>query len=96
MYEFVRGMSMQVMESRNVLELIAAYDEKIKMIEKEHKMDLEQRDRMNAQLQEEKARLELENKRLREIVEKKSVGVWERRERKRVYIEMGIGFMVIG
>ena len=30
---------------------------------------------LNAQLQEEKARLELENKRLREIVEKKSVGV---------------------
>ena len=75
MYEFVRGMSMQVMESRNVLELTAAYDEKIKMIEKEHKMDLEQRDRMNVQLQEETARLELENERLREIVEKKSVGV---------------------
>ncbi len=77
MYEFVRGMSMQVMESRNVLELAAAaaYGEKIKTIEKEHKMDLEQRDRMNVQLQEETARLELENERLREIVEKKSVGV---------------------
>ena len=55
--------------------MTAAYDENIKMIEKEHKMDLEQHDRMNVQLQEEKARLELENKRLREIVEKKSVGV---------------------
>eukprot|EP00573_Skeletonema_grethae_P003470 CAMPEP_0201710084 /NCGR_PEP_ID=MMETSP0578-20130828/58445_1 /ASSEMBLY_ACC=CAM_ASM_000663 /TAXON_ID=267565 /ORGANISM="Skeletonema grethea, Strain CCMP 1804" /LENGTH=681 /DNA_ID=CAMNT_0048199095 /DNA_START=38 /DNA_END=2084 /DNA_ORIENTATION=- len=77
MYEFVRGRPMQVMESRNVLELTALYDDKIAKIEEEHKKDLEQRDGMNVQLQEEIARLELENKRLSKIVEsvRNSVGV---------------------
>ena len=77
MYEFVRGMPMQVMKSRNGLELAVVYDDKFAKIEEEHKMDLEQRDRTNVQLQEENAGLEHEVKRLREIVEsvRNSVGV---------------------
>ncbi len=55
------------------------YDDRVAKIEEEHKMGLEQRGRMNVQLQvqEENARIELDNKRLREIVEsvKKRVGV---------------------
>ncbi len=66
MYEFVRGMSMQVMGSRNVLELAAAYDEKIKMIEEENAAQLAQRDSENAQLRAEIDGLESENKRIRD------------------------------
>jgi len=76
-YEFVRGMPMEVMKSRNELALAAAYDEKIARIEEESKLALEQRDRKNLQLEEEIARLKGENERLSGIVEvaRKSVGV---------------------
>jgi len=75
-YEFVRGMRMEVMKSRNELALAAAYDEKIARIEEESKLALEQRDRKNLQLEEEIARLKGENERLSGIVEvvRKSVG----------------------
>eukprot|EP00985_Skeletonema_marinoi_P020971 scaffold12617_cov138-Skeletonema_marinoi.AAC.6 len=75
-YEFVRGMPMEVMKSRNELALAAAYDEKIARIEEESKLALEQRDRKNLQLEEEIARLKGENERLSGIVEvvRKSVG----------------------
>ncbi len=64
MYEFVRGMSMQVMGNRNVLELAVAYDKKIKMIEEENIVQLAQRDSKNLLLSAEIALLELENKRI--------------------------------
>ncbi|KAK1743015.1 leucine-rich repeat protein [Skeletonema marinoi] len=75
-YEFVRGMPMEVMKSRNELALAAAYDEKIARIEEESKLALEQRDRKNLQLEEEIARLKGENERLSGIVEvvRKSLG----------------------
>eukprot|EP00984_Skeletonema_dohrnii_P023282 scaffold12357_cov91-Skeletonema_dohrnii-CCMP3373.AAC.1 len=76
-YEFVRGMPMEVMKSRSELALAAAYDEKIARIEEESKLALEQHDRKNLQLEEEIARLKGENERLSGIVEvvRKSVGV---------------------
>jgi len=76
-YEFVRGMPMEVMKSRNELALAAAYDEKIARIEEESKLALEQRDRKNLQLEEEIARLKGENERLSGIVKgvRKCVGV---------------------
>eukprot|EP00984_Skeletonema_dohrnii_P032109 scaffold25556_cov144-Skeletonema_dohrnii-CCMP3373.AAC.2 len=45
MYDFVRGMPMEVMKSRSGLAVAAAYDEKIARIEEENKIALEQRDR---------------------------------------------------
>ena len=84
MYEFVRGMPMEVMKSRQGLAVATAYDEKIARIEEENKIRderyreaLEQRDRKNLQLEEEIARLKGENERLSGIVEvaRKSVGV---------------------
>eukprot|EP00984_Skeletonema_dohrnii_P029681 scaffold20524_cov85-Skeletonema_dohrnii-CCMP3373.AAC.1 len=77
MYEFVRGMPMEVMKSRSGLALAVAYDEKIARIEEENKIALEQRDRKNLELEEEIARLKIENKRLSGIVEvvRKSVSV---------------------
>eukprot|EP00985_Skeletonema_marinoi_P026903 scaffold21290_cov156-Skeletonema_marinoi.AAC.4 len=88
MYEFVRGMPMEVMKSRHGLAVAVAYDEKIARIEEENKIALEhrderyrealeQRDRKNLQLEEEIARLKGENERLSGIVEvaRKSVGV---------------------
>jgi hypothetical protein len=44
LYEFVRGMPMEVMKSRHGLAVAAAYDEKIARIEEENKIALEQRD----------------------------------------------------
>ncbi|KAK1734231.1 leucine-rich repeat protein [Skeletonema marinoi] len=64
MYEFVRGMPMEVMESRSGLALAAAYDKKIAMIEEVNKIALEQRDRKNVQFEEEITRLKIENERL--------------------------------
>eukprot|EP00984_Skeletonema_dohrnii_P018037 scaffold8338_cov72-Skeletonema_dohrnii-CCMP3373.AAC.1 len=69
MYEFVRGMPMEVMKSRSGLAVAVAYDEKIARIEEENKIALEQRDRKNLELEEEIARLKIENKRLSGIVE---------------------------
>ena len=57
MYEFVRGMPMEVMKSRHGLAVAAAYDEKIARIEEENKIALEQRDRSIEQLEEEIKRL---------------------------------------
>ncbi|KAK1733230.1 leucine-rich repeat protein [Skeletonema marinoi] len=76
MYEFVRGMPMEVMKSRSGLAVAVAYDEKIARIEEENKIALEQRDRKNLELEEEIARLQIENKRLSGIVEavRKNVG----------------------
>jgi len=45
MYEFVRGMPMEVMKNRHGLAVAAAYDETITRIEEENKIALEQRDR---------------------------------------------------
>ena len=42
LYEFVRGMPMEVMKSRSGLAVVAAYDEKIARIEEENKIALEQ------------------------------------------------------
>eukprot|EP00984_Skeletonema_dohrnii_P029684 scaffold20524_cov85-Skeletonema_dohrnii-CCMP3373.AAC.4 len=53
MYEFVRGMPMEVMKSRHGLAMAAAYDKKIARIEEENKIALEQRDRKIEQLEEE-------------------------------------------
>jgi len=44
MYEFVRGMPMEVMKSRSGLAVAVAYDEKIARIEEENKIALEHRD----------------------------------------------------
>eukprot|EP00984_Skeletonema_dohrnii_P029685 scaffold20524_cov85-Skeletonema_dohrnii-CCMP3373.AAC.5 len=76
MYEFVRGMPMEVMKRRRELIVSASYDKKIARIEEEKKIALEQRDRKNLQLEEEIARLKIENKRLSGIVEavRKNVG----------------------
>jgi S-methylmethionine-dependent homocysteine/selenocysteine methylase len=76
MYEFVRGMPMEVMKRRRELIVSASYDKKIARIEEENKIALEQRDRKNLQLEEEIARLKIENKRLSGIVEavRKNVG----------------------
>eukprot|EP00985_Skeletonema_marinoi_P026904 scaffold21290_cov156-Skeletonema_marinoi.AAC.5 len=57
MYEFVRGMPLEVMKSRHGLAVAAAYDEKIALIEEEYKIALEQRDRSIEQLEEEIKRL---------------------------------------
>eukprot|EP00984_Skeletonema_dohrnii_P029682 scaffold20524_cov85-Skeletonema_dohrnii-CCMP3373.AAC.2 len=57
MYEFVRGMPMEVMKSRHGLAMAAAYDKKIARIEEENKIALEQRDRKIEQLEEEIMRL---------------------------------------
>eukprot|EP00984_Skeletonema_dohrnii_P024429 scaffold13537_cov77-Skeletonema_dohrnii-CCMP3373.AAC.1 len=57
MYEFVRGMPMEVMKSRGGLALAATYDKKIARIEEENKIALEQRDRKIEQLEEEIMRL---------------------------------------
>ena len=57
MYEFVRGMPLEVMKSRHGLAVAAAYDEKIARIEEENKIALEQRDRKIEQLEEEITRL---------------------------------------
>jgi len=77
MYEFVRGMPMEVMKRRRELIVSAAYDEKIARIEEENKIALEQRDRKNLELEEEIARLKIENERLSGIVQsvRNSVGV---------------------
>eukprot|EP00984_Skeletonema_dohrnii_P013633 scaffold5654_cov77-Skeletonema_dohrnii-CCMP3373.AAC.1 len=77
MYEFVRGMPMEVMKCLSGLAVAVAYDEKIARIEEENKIALEQRDRKNLELEEEIARLKIENKRLSGIVEvvRKSVSV---------------------
>jgi len=69
MFEFIRGMPLEVMKSRSGLALAAAYDKKIAMIEEENKIALEQRDRNNLQLEEEIARLKIENERLSRIVQ---------------------------
>eukprot|EP00985_Skeletonema_marinoi_P000024 scaffold8_cov142-Skeletonema_marinoi.AAC.17 len=64
MYEFVRGMPMEVMKSREEL-IVMAYDDKIAMAEEEIKMlreDVEQRERNFTQVEEEKERLKEENK----------------------------------
>eukprot|EP00984_Skeletonema_dohrnii_P018041 scaffold8338_cov72-Skeletonema_dohrnii-CCMP3373.AAC.5 len=45
LYEFVRGIPLEVMKSRSGLAVAAAYDEKIARIEEENKIALEQRDR---------------------------------------------------
>eukprot|EP00984_Skeletonema_dohrnii_P018045 scaffold8340_cov91-Skeletonema_dohrnii-CCMP3373.AAC.1 len=45
LYEFVRGIPLEVMKSRHGLAVAAAYDEKIARIEEENKIALEQRDR---------------------------------------------------
>jgi len=57
MYEFVRGMPMEVVKSRHGLALAATYDKKIARIEEEKKIALEQRDRKIEQLEEEITRL---------------------------------------
>mmetsp|Transcript_16456 Transcript_16456/g.33201 ORF Transcript_16456/g.33201 Transcript_16456/m.33201 type:complete len:129 (+) Transcript_16456:310-696(+) len=57
MYEFVRGMPMEVMKSRSGLAVAAAYDKKISRIEEENKIALERRDRKIEQLEEEIMRL---------------------------------------
>jgi len=44
MYEFIRGMPMEVMKSRQGLAVATAYDEKIARIEEENKIASEQRD----------------------------------------------------
>ena len=59
MYEFVRGMPMEVMKSREEL-IVIAYDDEIAMAEEEIKRrseDVEQRDRKITQLEEENERL---------------------------------------
>jgi len=72
MYEFIRGMPMEVMKSRHGLAVATAYDKRIARIEEENKIALEQlyeryrevleqRDRKNFQLEEEIARLKGEN-----------------------------------
>eukprot|EP00984_Skeletonema_dohrnii_P027305 scaffold16837_cov82-Skeletonema_dohrnii-CCMP3373.AAC.2 len=64
MYEFVRGMPMEVMKSREKL-ILGAYDDEIAMAETEIKMlreDVEQRERNFTQLEEENERLKEENK----------------------------------
>eukprot|EP00985_Skeletonema_marinoi_P003513 scaffold1505_cov146-Skeletonema_marinoi.AAC.27 len=77
MFEFVRGMPMEVMKSRSGLALAAAYDKKIAMIEEVNKIALEQRDRKNVQFEEEITRLKIENESLSGIVQsvRNSVGV---------------------
>ena len=57
MYEFIRGMPMEVMKSRHGLAVAAAYDKKISRIVEENKIALEQRDRKIEQLEEEIMRL---------------------------------------
>eukprot|EP00984_Skeletonema_dohrnii_P023859 scaffold12953_cov123-Skeletonema_dohrnii-CCMP3373.AAC.14 len=67
LYEFVRGMTEKVLERRDELALVAAYDDKIAMAEDESKRlreekkrlreDVEQRDRKIAKLKEEIKRL---------------------------------------
>ena len=55
MYQFVRGAPKKVLERRDELILVAAYDDKIAMVEEENKRlheDVEQRDRKIAQLEE--------------------------------------------
>eukprot|EP00984_Skeletonema_dohrnii_P018039 scaffold8338_cov72-Skeletonema_dohrnii-CCMP3373.AAC.3 len=76
MYEFIRGMPMEVMKRRRELIVSASYDKKIARIEEENKIALEQRDRNSLDLEEEIARLKIENKRLSGIVEavRKNVG----------------------
>mmetsp|Transcript_3413 Transcript_3413/g.5633 ORF Transcript_3413/g.5633 Transcript_3413/m.5633 type:complete len:553 (-) Transcript_3413:71-1729(-) len=62
MYQFVRGAPKKVLERRDELILVAAYDDKIAVVEEENKRlqkELEQRDRKIAQLE----------KRLREIAQ---------------------------
>jgi len=57
MYQFVRGMPMEVMKRREELILVAAYDDKIARIEEEKKSlreELERRERKIKQLEEEK------------------------------------------
>lgn len=64
LYEFVRGVPKKVMERRDQLILVAAYDDKIARLEEENERlheDVEQRDRKIAQLEE-------DNKRLRGVV----------------------------
>jgi ATP/maltotriose-dependent transcriptional regulator MalT len=56
MYQFVRGMPMEVMKRREELILVAAYDDKIARIEEERKSlreELERRERKIKQLEEE-------------------------------------------
>mmetsp|Transcript_19026 Transcript_19026/g.28725 ORF Transcript_19026/g.28725 Transcript_19026/m.28725 type:complete len:86 (+) Transcript_19026:3-260(+) len=70
MYDFVRGMPMEVMKSREKL-ILGAYDDEIAMAETEIKMlreDVEQRERNFTQLEEENERLKEETKRLSKIV----------------------------
>mmetsp|Transcript_11760 Transcript_11760/g.18110 ORF Transcript_11760/g.18110 Transcript_11760/m.18110 type:complete len:234 (-) Transcript_11760:123-824(-) len=78
MFEFIRGMPMEVMKRRKEL-IVAAYDDndEIARIDERYREALEQRDRKNLQLEEEIARLKGENERLSGIVEvaRKSVGV---------------------
>ncbi|KAK1732316.1 leucine-rich repeat protein [Skeletonema marinoi] len=65
LYEFVRGVPKKVLERRDELALVAAYDDKIAMVEEEKKRiqeDVESRKRKITQLEE-------ENKRLRGVVE---------------------------
>eukprot|EP00986_Skeletonema_menzelii_P004617 scaffold1588_cov133-Skeletonema_menzelii.AAC.2 len=54
MYQFVRGAPKKVLERRDELTLVAAYDDKIAMVEEQNKRlheDVEQRDRKIAQLE---------------------------------------------
>ena len=65
LYEFVRGVPKKVLERRDELALVAAYDDKIAMVEEEKKRiqeDVESRKRKITQLEE-------ENKRLSGVVE---------------------------
>eukprot|EP00984_Skeletonema_dohrnii_P009923 scaffold3820_cov77-Skeletonema_dohrnii-CCMP3373.AAC.2 len=71
MYEFVRGMPMEVMKSREELILIAMAEEEIKMLRE----DVEQRDRKITQLEEENERLEEENERLLEDLANRHLAV---------------------
>eukprot|EP00984_Skeletonema_dohrnii_P003872 scaffold1336_cov100-Skeletonema_dohrnii-CCMP3373.AAC.2 len=75
MFQFIRGMPLEVVKSRSGLALAAAYDKKIAMIEEENKIALEQRDRNNLQLEEEIARLKIENERLSGIVQSVRISV---------------------
>ena len=66
LYEFVHGLSGKVLERRDHLILVAAYDEKIARLEEENAVQSAQRDSEFAQLRAEIDRLEHDNKRIEE------------------------------
>eukprot|EP00984_Skeletonema_dohrnii_P026065 scaffold15321_cov83-Skeletonema_dohrnii-CCMP3373.AAC.3 len=69
LYEFVRGVPKKVLERRDELALVAAYDDKIAMVEEENKRLRKDNKRLLENVDERDEKIAQKNKRLRSILE---------------------------